>query len=363
MKFLTLLLFVSIACFSQQSDSLLYQQLSISNDTERVSQLYKSGFDLRNKNPELALQFANACEKEAKKSNSKKHIAKSYNLLGILFYKKGNYINALQYQKKSQNLNKEVKNDYGIALNLTNLGNIYCDLNSLDHAEQCYLQALQIYNKQNNTLQTARCLINIGVLKYEQKQPDAALHQFKEALTYAKELKDYDLMASCDNNIGTILEEKNQLDSALVYLEKALKLRDLIDNEIEMADIYNNLAKVFIKQKNFEHAGSCIVITDSICRKYEYLETQVELYDTRSLLYEAQGDFKQALFWTKKQYQLKDSLQKIEKADLNIDLLNEQQTKKPSAVTDTVNTKMMWMWILLLVMIIFITLFLMRYKR
>ncbi|MBI3520970.1 MAG: tetratricopeptide repeat protein, partial [Bacteroidetes bacterium] len=214
MKLVIISLFVTITCCAQVNDSLLYQIQHIENDTERVNQLYKTGFDLRNTDPELSFKFALACEQEAIKANSPRHLAKSYNLSGVLYYKKGDYTKALEYQKKSLAINQSIHNENGIAINQTNLGNIYSEINYMKLAEQSYLLALQSYNKTNNTQHIARSLLNIGVLKYNQKQLDAALKQFKEALVYANQIGDYDLIASCYNNTGTILREQNQLDSA-----------------------------------------------------------------------------------------------------------------------------------------------------
>jgi hypothetical protein len=75
----------------QLNDSLLYQTQHIENDTERVNQLYKIGFDNRNIDPDMSYEFAKICEQEALKTNSAKHVAKAYNLLGVLYYKKGNF--------------------------------------------------------------------------------------------------------------------------------------------------------------------------------------------------------------------------------------------------------------------------------
>ena len=83
----------------------MYQLKNIPNDTERVNQIYKAGFEMRNSNPELAYQYAIVCEAEAVKSNSDKHLAKSYNLLGVLFFKKGNYQQAIKFQKKALSIN------------------------------------------------------------------------------------------------------------------------------------------------------------------------------------------------------------------------------------------------------------------
>jgi hypothetical protein len=108
---------------------LLYQIKTIENDTERVNQLYKTGFDIRNTDPELSYKIAGICEQESQKSKSIIHLSKSNNLLALLFYKKGDYTKALQYQKKSLLLSQAINNQFWIAINQANLGNIYSYIN------------------------------------------------------------------------------------------------------------------------------------------------------------------------------------------------------------------------------------------
>ena len=45
MKLIIISILLSFTGFSQVNDSLLYQIKTIENDTERVNQLYKTGFD------------------------------------------------------------------------------------------------------------------------------------------------------------------------------------------------------------------------------------------------------------------------------------------------------------------------------
>src|SRR6185369_8611512 len=110
MRLTVFLLLIYTIVRSQESDTVLPRILALHNDTEKVNQLYARGFSLRNSDPQTAFYYANLCEERAQISESKIHLAKSYNLLGILFYKKGDYKTALAYHKKSLALRTECKN-------------------------------------------------------------------------------------------------------------------------------------------------------------------------------------------------------------------------------------------------------------
>jgi tetratricopeptide (TPR) repeat protein len=344
-----------------QQDSALYQLIHVDNDTERVNLIYKAGFELRNTDPQLALLYANTCTEEALKTGSSKHLAKGYSLEGILCYKKGDYTNALRLQQKALALNESVHYDYGIAINQTNLGNIYSDIASYAKAEQSYLAALKAYNNLGNTSKTITSLINIGVLKYNLKYYEPALKQFRFALEMANQARDIELAAKCYNNIGAILMVQNACDSSLVYLEEGLKLLNLQDNEVEMADVYNNLANVYIKKGNPGTAREYLMLADSICKVYDYTEAKVQVYETWSFFYEKQQDYQKANEWLKKYYRLKDSILEISKAELAA--LNEPETPLFTEIHEQTTFKNGWILVLLGCLAAAISLWLLRYKR
>lgn len=363
MKFPLIVLWMLLAFINkaQQNDSLLFQLTHIANDTERVNQIYKAGFQLRNTNPELAYQYALACETAAGFTNSNKHKAKSYNLLGILCYKKADYTKALQFQKKALGLNESINYNYGIAINETNLGNIYTDMGNYALAEHSYLKALRAYNTLNDNEQIAKCLINLGVLKFNLKQYNPAVKQFQEALAITNTLNDLDLMATCYNNIGAIFMVQDKCDSSLVYLEEGLKLLNLRDNEMEMADVYNNMANVYIKQHHFTEAKNYLRLADSLCNAYDYTEAKVELYQTYSFFFEAQQDYKTANSWLKKHYRLKDSILQLSR--IISPSFTEEEISPTKSVSEKPVLKNEWILVILGALTIVISLFLTKHKR
>lgn len=293
---------------AQSTDSLLYQLTCIENDTESVNQLYGQGFSLRNTDPSSAQQFADACYKKANKSGSAKHLAKAFNLLGILNYKQNHYSEALQFQTKALKLNQSINNLSGCAINLSNLGNIYSDINYFSLAESSYLEALQLNNKLGNTKEITRCLINIAALNHTQKQNEIAVLNLKMALIYANNIGDYELIATCNNNIGVALVEDNILDTALLYFQDALKMRTIIDDEVDLANSYINIANVLVKQKQFSEAQNYISLAENACNTYQILDEMVILYQVKADFYEAQSNFQLANEFLKKHQHLKDSL-------------------------------------------------------
>ena len=347
---LFLLCYQSLVCGAQVGDSTLYQLLQLPNDTERVNQIYQQGFNLRNADIELAFQYATVCEQEAKKSDSKKHIAKSYNLLGVLFFKKSDYESAIIYQTKALKINQAIYYATGCGINQINLGNIYAELTYYNQAESYYLQALKTYNALNNKLQLTRCLINIGALKNNQKQFDAAKHQYQQALMYAQQLNDIELVSDCYNNIGVNCISEKQLDSAEIYLQEGLKLREQMDDDLEKINSYNNLAHLYIEIKEFDKAKNYLKLSETLCTQQDFAEGKVELYSNYSFWHEAQKQYEQAFRYKKMQIQLRDSIQLLDKENNQLMLLNN--TIEDSTKSATNNSIWLYGMIAFLIVII-----------
>lgn len=362
MKFLIPYLLFTVGAYSQSHDSIIQFILELQNDTERVNLLYKEGFNLRNKDPKLAYQYAIISNNEALKTNSNKHLAKSYNLLGILNYKKGNYQQAIIYQKKALDLNSKITDILGIAINHTNLGNIYSDIHQFDLAEQSYLKALHAYNILNINDNIAKCLSNIGILKFNQQQFIPAINQFKQALNIAEQTNNIELMALCYNNIGTTLTNLNQLDTAILYLDESVKLKNRLDNEFELADSYNNLAFAYSKLGNLKQAEYYINLTQQLCNELEYTDAEIELSHTRYIFYTQQKNYEQANKWLVLYHQKKDSIKAIYNMFNNDDDLITYDSKSLYQNQQSSNYNK-WLFVIIILFVIFVPLQLLKFKR
>jgi tetratricopeptide (TPR) repeat protein len=291
-----------------QHDTLFASILSLQNDTEKVNQLYANGFEIRNTNPQLAYKFASFAKKIALHTHAPKHIAKSYNLMGILFYKKGNYKNAIHYHKEALKIRSSINDVLGIAYSQTNLGNVYSDLKLYHKAEQAYLGALHAYKKINNPVKVIDCLINLGTLKHYLKQYDAAIENYLMALKMIP-VNDYETKALCLSNLAEACLGKGEIEKALSYNEDALKLRTFTENKIESGDSYANLAGIYIITKEFEKAKECLDSANSIANYYDYSSLKVIVRKQYAYYFSETRNFELAFQWMKQYNNLRDSLQ------------------------------------------------------
>jgi tetratricopeptide (TPR) repeat protein len=361
MRFFLFLLLISTRLRAQESDTLLARILQLDNDTEKVNQLYAHGVALRNSDPKLALYYANLCEERAQIAESPKHLAKSYNLLGILYYKRGDFKKTLAYHQKALELREECKDIFGAALSRVNLGNAYTDLQFYEKAEEHYLKALETFGKVNDDKRAADCLMNLGVLKQTLKQNQAAYENYSQALILGEKLNDYEIRARCLNNIAQIFFEKEDYGRSIAFNEDALKIRSMMDNNVEVADSYLNLASNYIKLKQPEKARGYIDTAIVISKNYDYFEALLLSRKINSDYYSELHQYDLAYDWLKKYMACKDSLlleQNLPQAfDFDLPEVLGHAKKVEKGLHNT------WLLISVLVFAIFVPFILIRLKR
>jgi len=310
MQKLFLLLFVITfgSSTAQNFDSLIVVSLKMNSDTEKVNLFYTEGFKGRLFSPQFAYDCAKQAEYFSIQSKSQKHLAKAYNLIGVLYYRKGDLKKAMGFHLKALELREEINDEHGIALSETNLGNIYGDLQKNELAEDSYLRALQIHNKLSNEKQTGNCYINMGILKMGTNSLEEAEKYFLNAYKISKILMDYELEALCLNNLAVINIKTNNFESSIGNSLDALKTRDMTGNEMDKTDSYINLAEAFYKTGNQKECDYYLNKADSLCNVFDYLDAKCELKRLQTEIYEASKKFDLAYLSLKQYLAIKDSI-------------------------------------------------------
>ncbi|MBA3682718.1 MAG: tetratricopeptide repeat protein [Bacteroidetes bacterium] len=315
MKPLYLLFFILnlLNISAQNLDSLKLVADKLPHDTDRVNLFYDEGFSHRTIDAQYSYDCARQAENFAQKTSEPFYTAKAFNLLGILFYRKGDLNTALSFHKKALKLRMFINDKKGIALSQANLGNIYSDLARYKSAEDSYLKALEINNELNLPKQIDNCLLNLGVLSVELKAVNIAESYFLRALKNAEKRFDYETQASCLNNLAYVNIRKQNYDAAIANCTNSIKIKDIMENEMEKADSYLNIAAAYINKKEGLHALENLIIADSIILKFNYLAAKIDALKTYSEYYKLSNDYEKAFANLQRANVLTDSLAKENK--------------------------------------------------
>jgi tetratricopeptide (TPR) repeat protein len=267
-------------------------------DTERVDLLNKQIVDLKNKDLQQALEYAEEAQYIATKigydkglAYAKMHKAACLFKLSDTKHVLGNLLEALSYFKLHPN-----EKGYAQALNYT--GNLYEELGEYDLSLGYSKQALKIARQNKDLGVQAKALASIGKIFKLTADYEKAIDAFKESLNLRIDLGDEDAIASSYNWIAETYTQSTDYVSAMEYYTKSIELRKK-NNSKELPWSYLGIAGLFKKMgqynravENYENSLSLYKkMTSDKCDLFCYKglgEVYVELHDheksTRYLL-------------------------------------------------------------------------------
>jgi len=253
MKILNLILiFISFFTYTQsiQKSSV---NIKKNSDTTKVIQLNSQAFKSRLINPDITIAEAKKALALALKLNYTDGIAESYRVIGVgNSYKNSidaaieNYLNALTYFKRNENLEGEAKV-------YNNIGNLYRDID---------------YNK--------------------------SLENFEKSLKIATKLDIKDLIAGLNLNIGTAYQQRKNYSKALIYYQKSLSRFKSLNNKIGIIQSHQNLGVLYLNLMDFKSAESHLIEALKSSKEEKLNNSIAAINLTLSSVHIAQSRFEKA---------------------------------------------------------------------
>ena len=306
--------FCQMTLFAQQNkiDSLLIIIKTDKPDTNKINHLNQLGWELMNSNPDTSILIGSQALQLAEKLSWKTGIANSLGKLGVYYYQKGNYPEALDYYSKALKMFEELKNKTGIANYLGNIGIVYNDQADYSKALDYHLKALEIDEELGDKNGIAGDLANIALVTMEQADYSKALDYYFKALKIAEELGNKNSIAIIFDNIGNVYREQDDYPKALDYHFKALKIDEALNNKSGIANCLGNIGIVYNDQADYPKA---------LDYHFKALKIDEELGDKNGIagdlvnigsLYIKTGKFEAAEKYLKQSLALADSIKALE---------------------------------------------------
>ncbi len=151
--------------------------------------------------------------------------AYTHNILGIIYFQKGNYTKSLNHYLKSLDINKNFGDRQYIAKNLNNIGEIYRFKGDLNNALQYYQSSFEQFQHLGNKQDLAHSYHNHGLI-FQAK--------------------------------GNYLLAKENLEKALALINEA------VDNDIDRADTIFNLISVSLDLSLLDEAQNHLKVLEQL---------------------------------------------------------------------------------------------------
>lgn len=334
-KILILLLIIascSLRTISAQNentaDSLKNELKAYKQDTVAAKILLKLSTYYLDTNLDTAFYYANQSLLLSEQIAYKKGIGSAYQSLGWITHQKGDYLAAIELNKKALEI-KEAKGDKkGMAGIYNNLGNDYKRLGNYPEALKCYFASLKINEELGAKKYIAQNLNNIGNIYSSQGNYPDALKNFLACLKVMEEIKNKKGIAASYNNIGIIYDNQNNYSEALKNYYTSLKVAEESDDKRTIAANYENIAIINMKQGNYVDALKNNYIAIKIAEELGNKKSIASGYNNIGKIYTKQNKFLEAAEYLNKGLSLSKNLKSMEEIKFSYNNLAELDSAK-----------------------------------
>ncbi len=209
-------------------EKIIKEKLSYLKDLEKEgkdSHYFKELSDLALLQLELG-QFSEAesnfstCLKHFKNLKDKLGQAAIQGILGTLFFKKGEYHEAIEHYKKANIIYQERNQISELIMCLKGIGNSFIKLNHLDDACDIFLECSAICSDTNDIYSLLDCLGNLVYIHETLEKWDVVEELYKKSLAAFKELNDSKGIIVSNFNLGILGKKNRDYDKALIFFKE-----------------------------------------------------------------------------------------------------------------------------------------------
>ncbi|WP_425389911.1 tetratricopeptide repeat-containing sensor histidine kinase [Ekhidna sp.] len=271
----------------------------------------------------------NEAIKSSEEINDVSNIGYCYMTLGNIQYDQTNYDEALKFYFKSLETYEPIENYVGMSSALIWIGIIYQYAKSdYESAIATYMDALKYSDLGNSSLNKSYIYSNLATIYYNEYEYDSALTYYQRSHEIKKRFNDQRGIGNDYNNIGNVWYELKKYDSALFNYEKSLSIRREMNDQTGVASALINMGKVYSDLELNQEAGKKLTEGYNVAKKVEYKEAWQQASLLLSMLYEKQGQFKNALKYHKEYKSISDSIFNIASDRSIAELQTQYETEK-----------------------------------
>ncbi|MAT90929.1 MAG: hypothetical protein CMC35_09575 [Flavobacteriaceae bacterium] len=267
----------------------------------------------------------------------------TYSKAGILFKNYGKYQLAIECLLRAYDGFKELKDLGGLAKTSNTIAAVHRTLGNTSRAKGYYLQSLSFRKQQFDTLQISFAYNNLGNLYKSESRLDSASYYYRKAIYAQRQLKNPKQLDRFYYNLGTILYRSDSLSASEKYYKLSIADRKNRNDSSQLSNPYKELAMIAIKNNNLSLAKRYIDSTDQYINYSNSVEVKLRLQEIKSIYYEAIGDYRSSLKFSReyaKQYsELFQQKQAQEIQRLQEQFESELKEKEIGVLTQETKTK------------------------
>lgn len=238
---------------------------------------------------------------------TRKLLARVYGSIGIVFSEQSSYDKALEYHLKAVQLYESEGDRPTLARVYNNVGIVYKAQNDLFKALNYFIKAQTLQDSLQDPTRGIT-LTNIGNIYLRQQDYEKANEYYRQAEEIFEQHTNHRGLGELYNNLGLYYQATGAPGKAVESWDKALESFARIQDKFGISDTYYYLGGMHLENRDYAAALEATQEAGRLARELGILEMQALSETQLQAIYEATGDYRQALEHSKNHAVLKDSL-------------------------------------------------------
>jgi signal transduction histidine kinase len=261
----------------------------------------------KNKYQEALVLFDSAISYYSRASLLKNYVVLQSDL-GKIFNNRGEYGIALKCFEDGLKVAESKGYDVEIADINLQIGWAYLNLGELDQSVELAKQTLLWGEKNNIPSRIGDALILSGINFCELKDFEKSKKCFDRALSIRKQLKDNAKISQAYENLGYLERSRGNYNASINYYQTSLVFADSAAYNLGKIWSMYGLGQSNRKLGRLDVALKYLDLAEVLARANNAKEALAYIYREKRELYKSGGDYKQAVYYSERSFELRDSL-------------------------------------------------------
>jgi len=279
-----------------------------------------------------ALSYYFDALKIAQKVGYKKGIGRLYNNIASIYSNQGKYPEALENHLKALKIREEIGDKQGIAASLNNIASVYSNQGKYAEALEIHWKSLKQKEEIGDKQGIAYSLSNIASVYANQLKYNEALETHLKALKIREEIGDKQGIAWSLNSVAGIYSNQGKNKESLDYYFKASKIQEEIGDKQGLATASQGLGNSYLALKQYDKALTYELKGLQIAQEMGHKELISGCNDALSKIYEALGEGMKALYHHRQFKIYADSINNLEVENKTSELAAQYEYDKKETI-------------------------------
>lgn len=294
---------------TQKLDSLFKLLKESKVDTIQLRLHHEIGNIYSDNNPNKALAYYDKALTMGKQLNESHDIANAYYSIGYCYLLKRDWEKSIENYLEAATLYEKLDYPDNMANTYMSLISVYSEMNNFGKVKEYIQKSESGLIQSKDTFQRCSLYSQIGSMYSRIGEQDSAIKYLFKGLLLARSSSDTYQEIVHLSNLSLVYKKLFKTELALAYCDSVERLiNGKEEYVIEQAANYNNKACIYTQTKNYQAALPYFQKSISLGKKIGQIGIEMENYKNLSDMYEAMGNYKDYAFYSKKYYQIKDSL-------------------------------------------------------